>query len=81
MPEDEDPYYEFLKDLEPISNDDIKKEIKIVKNLKNKISKFKEEALNYNNGITISYKEFIELISSDWDEFEDNLDTFNDETF
>ena len=80
-PENEDPYYEFLKDLEPISNDDIKKEIKIVKNIKDKISRFKEEALNNNNGIIISYKEFIELISSDWHECEDNIDTFNDEIY
>jgi len=77
----EDPNYDLLRNLEPISNKDIIKEIKIIKNMKNKLSKFKEVNLNNSSGISISYKEFIELISSNLEECKDNIETFNKEAY
>jgi len=65
--------------LEQISNEDIKEEIKIVEKIKRKISEYIDENLYYNNGISISYKEFNELILSDLEEYEESIDSNNDE--
>ena len=72
---------ELLKYLEPISSKDIEKEIKIIEKIKGKIYKFKEEDLNHNNGISISYKEFYDLIYSNLEECKDNSDIYNDELY
>ena len=72
---------DLLRYLEPISSKDIKKEIKILENIKNKISQFKEKDLNYNNGISISYKEFYNLIYSNLEECKDNTETNNGEIY
>ena len=71
----------LLKYLESICSKDIEKEINIIEKIKNKFSKFKEKDLNYNHGISISYKEFIELISSNLEEYKDNNDIFDNELF
>ena len=72
---------ELLKYLEPISSKDIEKEIKIIEKIKGKIYKFKEEDLNHDNEISISYKEFYDLIYSNLEECKDNSDIYNDELY
>ena len=72
---------ELLKYLEHISSEDIEKEINIVEKIKNNFSKFKEKDLNYNNGISISYKELLELISPSIEEYKDNSNTCKSELY
>jgi Rad3-related DNA helicase len=69
------------KYLESISSKEVEKEINIVEKIKNKFSKFKEDHLNYEKGISISYKELIELISSSLEKNKDNNDTCDNELY
>ena len=70
-----------LKYLESISSELIEKEINIIEKIKNKFSKFKEEHMNYKNGISISYKELIELISFSLETNKDNIDISDGKLF
>ena len=69
------------KYLESISSKEVEKEINIVEKIKNKFSKFKEDHLNYEKGISISYKELIELISSSLEKNKDNTDSCDNELY
>ena len=73
---------ELLQNLESISKNDIQKEIKIVEKIKSNISEYIDEYdLDYENGISASYQEFIELISSNLEDFEDSIDSYNGELY